>query len=313
MANDAVAKDLARIKKALDQRTERWGPVMVTLLGAEDKALRVFNETSILRKPYTAGAYEKNRAFNAAFTNTRLMGTVWAPFFPGWLFGGLYEGLFYFTAIFKNLEGYQQERFRPDLQYSGLGSFGDVWGRVKRLWKALSKDLDRLSAAVISEQKEMPTDHAANALATMLLSPILYAPKMETDVDELARRMEWYMWLRYVPHVLDVLGSDVYRVRARDEALADLDPMFARLQAIAAKGTDKLVVPDVMKDLKQFRALLENRKIKPEIFTSAAPFEIDIPVPFPAGLKAYLAAEDEGKRKIVRGASQAIKWSEASL
>ena len=85
------------------------------------------------------------------------------------------------------------------------------------------------------------------------------------------------------------------------------------MPAIAAKGTDKLVVPDVMKDLKQFRAILENRKIKPEIFTSAAPFEIDIPVPFPAGLKAYLAAEGEGKRKIVRGDSRAIKWSEASL
>ena len=313
MANDSIAKDLGRIRKALDQRVERWGPVMVSLLGAEDKALRAFNETTILRKPYTTGTFEKNRVFNAAFTNTRLMRTVWAPFFPGWLFGGMYDGLFYFTAIFKSLEGYEQERFRPDLQYSGLGSFGDIWGRVKRLWKALSKDLERLSDAVSSEPKEMPADHAANALATMLLSPILYAPKFETDVDELARCMEWYMWLRYIPHVLEVLGTDVYRVKARDEALADLDPMFARLLAIAAKGTDKLVVPDVMKDLRKFRALLESRNVKTDIFTDAAPLEIDIPVPVPAGLKTYLAADPEGKRKIVRGASQTIKWSDATL
>jgi hypothetical protein len=116
--------------------------------------LRAFNETTILRKPYTTSSYEKNRAFNAAFTNTRLMRTVWAPFFPGWLFGGMYDGLFYFTAIFKNLEGYEQERFRPDLQYSGLGSFGDIWGRVKRLWKAWRRCCCRLSS---TRQNSKPT------------------------------------------------------------------------------------------------------------------------------------------------------------
>jgi hypothetical protein len=313
MPNESVAKDIARIKKALDQRTERWGPVMVTLLGAEDKALRLFNEISILRKPYTSNSFDKKTAINAAFGNTRLIGTVWARSFPGWLFRGLYEGLFYFTAIFKHLEGYQQERFRPDLQYTGLSSFGDVWGRVKRLWQALSKDLDRLAAAVTSEPKEMPADHVANALATMLMSPVLYQPKIDIDVDELARRMEWYVWLQYMPHVLEVLQSDVYRVKARDEALADLNDMFARLEAIAAKGMTELVVPEGMKDLKKFRAALESRKIKAEIFTGVAPLEIDFTVPFPPGLKSYLAVEDEARRKIVRTASQSIKWSEASL
>src|SRR6266850_456275 len=100
MANESIAKDLGRIRKALDQRVERWGPVIVSLLGAEDKARRAFNETTVVRKPYSTSSGDKNRAFDFAFTHTRLMRTVWAPFFPGWLFGGRYDGLFYFTAIF---------------------------------------------------------------------------------------------------------------------------------------------------------------------------------------------------------------------
>jgi len=313
MANASIAKDLGRLAKALDQQTPRWGPVLVTLLGAEDKAASAFMDTTILKKAYTTSKFEKDRAFAAAFTNTRLMQQVWANTLPGWLFGGFYEGLFYFTAIFKSLEGYDQERFRPDLQYSGLDSFGDVWGRVKRLWKALAKDFERLAAAVGSEAKEMPGDHAANALATMLLSPILYTPRDNPDQDQLTRKLEWHMWLKYMPHVIDDIMSDYYREKARDITIVDLDPMFERLQAITAKGTDGLIIPDVMKNLKQFRASLEDRKVDAKLFQNVAPLEIAVDVQFPPGLTSYLAADAEGRRKIVRGAANTIKWSDAGL
>jgi hypothetical protein len=313
MANGSIAKDLGRLAKALDQQTPRWGPVLVTLLGAEDKATAAFMDTTILKKPYKTNTFDKNLAFGYAFNNTRLMQQAWAHGLPGWLFGGFYEGFFYFTAIFKHLEGYQQERFRPDLQRTGMSSFGEVWGRVRRLWKALAKDFERLAAAVGSEPKEMPDDHAANALATMLLSPILYTPKAEPDQDQLARKMEWYIWLKYMPHVIEVIMSDYYREKARDTAIVDLGPMFERLQAITAKGTDGLIIPEVMKDLKKFRAGLENRKIEAKIFQSVAPLEIAVDVQFPPGLKSYQAADAEGKRKIVRGAAKTIKWSDAGL
>lgn len=313
MANDSIVKDLGRLKKALDQQTPRWGPVLVTLLGAEDRASRFFMDTTILKQPYKTNTYDKGKAFEYAFADTRLMQTVRASNLPGWLFGGMYEGLFYFTAIFKSLEGYSQERFRPDLQYSELSSFGEIWGRVKRLWTALAKDYDRLVTAVGGEGKEMPADHAANALATMLLSPILYTPKDHPDQDELARQMEWYMWLMYMPHVIEDIMSDYYRERARDIALVDLDPMFARLQELSTNSTGGLIVPDIMKNLKTFRSALEARKVDAKVFREIAPLDIAIDVQFPPGLKTYLAADAEGKRKLVRGASQTIKWSDAGL
>ena len=70
MANASIAKDLGRLAKALDQQTPRWGPVLVTLLGAEDKAASAFMDTTILKKAYTTSKFEKDRAFAAAFTNT---------------------------------------------------------------------------------------------------------------------------------------------------------------------------------------------------------------------------------------------------
>jgi hypothetical protein len=313
MANASIAQDLGRLAKALDQQTPRWGPVLVTLLGAEDKAAGAFMDTTILKKPYKTNTYDKRLAFGYAFGNTRLMQQVRANALPGWLFGGFYEGLFYFTAIFKSLEGYDQERFRPDLQYSGLDSFGDVWGRVKRLWKALAKDFERLAAAVSSEAKEVPGDHAANALATMLLSPILYTPRGNPDQDQLTRKLEWYMWLKYMPHVIEDIMMDYYSEKARDITIVDLDPMFERLQAITAKGTDGLIIPDAMKNLKQFRASLEDRKVEAKIFQNVAPLEIAVDVQFPPGLKSYLETDAEVRRKIVRNAAKMIKWSDAGL
>jgi hypothetical protein len=83
MANDSIAKDLGRIKKALDQQTPRWGPVLVTLLGAEDRATRFFMDTTILKKPYKTNTFDKNKAFEYAFADTRLMQTVRASNLPG--------------------------------------------------------------------------------------------------------------------------------------------------------------------------------------------------------------------------------------
>ena len=313
MANDAIVKDLKRLTKALDQQTPRWGPVLVSLLGAEDKARSAYMNTTILKPPYKTSTFDKELALGYAFANTQLMQQVSAFILPGWLYGGFYEGSFYFTAIFKHLEGYDQQRFRPELEKSSIDSFGEVWGRVKRLWKALAKDFERLADAVGTESKAMPGDHPANALATMLLSPILYTPRGAPDVDELARRMEWHYWLMYMAHVIDDIWSDYYREKARYETIVDLDPMFARLQAIMAKGTDGLIIPSEMKNLKQFRSDLEDRKIKAEIFQKLPKLDIAIDVQFPPGLKTYLAADDEGKRRIVREAAKTIKWSDAGL
>jgi hypothetical protein len=125
--------------------------------------------------------------------------------------------------------------------------------------------------------------------------------------------MEWYMWLNYMPHVIDDIMSDYYREKARDTTLVDLDPMFERLQDLSTNSTGGLIVPDVMKNLKTFRSALEARKVEAKVFQQIAPLEIAIDVQFPPGLKSYLAADAEGKRKIVRGAAQTIKWSDAGL
>ncbi|MBL8229988.1 MAG: hypothetical protein JNL98_15980 [Bryobacterales bacterium] len=310
MTHASIAKQLAVIQKALQDRAPRWAPAFEVLAAGEEVAKTRFLAAHVYRAPYSGNdRRDKQDAIASAFERTRV-GNMRAPRFVGFLLSGVGSSLPYFNAIFNNMGGgHRQTLFRPEHSAAPpLSSCVDLPDRFKRTMGEVMKNLDALQKAVLSAPKEIPSEHAENALAAMLLAPLLYPPVKPPDAVEVAVLMEWTMWCTYVPLLSRETRQDQSRKRARHSELVDLSGMFFRLKELALHK--KVKVPPEMSNLDQFR---RNWEEAGEAGVTVMPKEIDMPIPAPAAVSTWIAADDAKSRDMVRNASRHIRPAEARL
>lgn len=310
VSNIAISKQVALIQKALQDRAQRWTRTIEVLAAGEEVAKRRFLAAHVYRPPYsTNDRRDKMKAIGAAFEST-LVGNMRAPRLVGFLLSGVGSSLPYFRAIFNHLEGgYNQTRYKPDQSPAPpLSEFAEIPYRFKRTMGEVTKNLELLQKAVLAEQREVPDDHAQNAIATMLLAPVLYPPATPPNAVEIAVKMEWQMWCRYVRLLSVETRLDKSRKRARQSPLVYLSAMFFRLKELALHN--KVKAPAEMSNLDKFR---RNWEDSGEASVSAPPTEIELSLRAPAVVSTWIAADDAKSREMVRNASRLIRPSDAGL
>jgi len=310
VSNISISKQLALIQRALQDRAPRWTRTFEVLAAGEAVAKTRFLAAHVYRPPYsTNDRRDKMHAIGAAFENT-FVGNMRAPRLVGYLLSGVGSSLPYFRAIFNHLDGgYHQTRYKPEQSPAPpLSGFAEIPDRFRRTMSEVTKNLDLLQKAVLSEQKEVPDDHAQNAIATMLLAPLLYPPAAPPDAVEIAVKMEWQMWCKYVRLLSVETMLDRARRRAHQSPLVDLSAMFFRLKELALHN--KVKVPPEMSNLDRFRRNWEDAD---EASVSAPPTEIELSLRVPAVVGTWIAADDAKSRDMVRNASRLIRPSDAGL
>ncbi len=193
MLNASIVSDVARVQKAVVERAPRWTSTFKVLLSAQEMALKRFWSIHVLKPPYESNdEWMKNQAVSREFSNITVAHML-APVLYNGLYSGIWRSLEYFRAIFNQLEGgFHQTHFQiKDTWLPEPGGFRELQDRVKRVFNDVITNLDNLKKAVSSEGKPLMEDHAKNALATMLLSPILYPAEHPPNAQEISILMEW--------------------------------------------------------------------------------------------------------------------------
>lgn len=307
--------ELERLRIATIERSQRWMPIVIALQGAEIMALERFLEASVYRPPYSGNdKRDKRQAALGAFKNT-FVETMPGSRLVNHLFSGMGAGFDYYRMIFNNLHGgHQQTHFRPEYAPAPeVSAFQEVRNRFERTLAEVSRNLELLKKAIGSESNVMPTDHARNAYAVMLLSPILYPPSAHPDAEKTELMLEWHMWLYYLSYALEQVRQDVARKRARMDPLVDLGPMFVRLKAILAKSGGAIHVPEQMSNLDRFRRDCEEGRITSNTLQVRTAPEISLAVHFSPAVKKWIAADGEGAREITKNARNYTSTYEARI
>jgi hypothetical protein len=306
--------DLERLKKAVEHRAPRWKPTLVVLTSAEKMAADRFYSTPIFKGVFSDREWDKNHAFSAAFETTRVE-HIPSTILPGYLFSGIIRSFQYFRAIFGQFHGHHhQAQFQPeDTVRRGLYGFSELRNQFERILTETLHNLERLKQSLSSEQNKLPDEHVRNALATMLLSPVLYPPNIRPDAHEVSLFMEWHMWQFLLPVFPEYLEQDRLRKRLYQSTIVDLNPMFGRLKELAYRAAGGITIPPALRNLDKFRADLEEGRINRHGVPGAGRLNLDLAVRFPEVVKTWVASSAERTRSIVRNARLYINWADAGL
>lgn len=312
MSNESIASEILRRKELLNERYQRWQPTFVLLEGAESIALRNFASVQVTQRRF-ADLYEKRKAPKSVAARTRILG---APkhLFIGTLFSGFGTALWYLDAVLRTKLGHAGSVYTGDPGHVVFSDFANLRNESAKVLRRVNSRLDQLAAAVRAEKKDIPEDLAANGLATMLFSPILYPPRGRHSMDAIAMRLEWNLWLDLLPAIADEVYSDELREKARQSTLLDLDGMFRRLQILKREGAEAIFVPAELRDLDDFREKLENRTYRSERMRNldGSMIEIELPVKLPAAVRNWLESDASSTGKIVQQARFLIRWADVA-